>query len=104
MAILFRFGNGNGDVAAVFNYQPKRFEFGLKPGNSDGRWSHIDTTPRLSKIKRDTDDTNFARRNLGRRAVRARRKLFATSRHRMYPVAAGLGTGLAFTRHGKSRL
>jgi len=22
MAILFRFGNGNGDVAAVFNYQP----------------------------------------------------------------------------------
>src|SRR5689334_18162986 len=76
ITFFFRLGNRDGHIAAIFDNQAESFQSRFQSGNADRRWSHIDTTPRLSEIERHADYTYLAGRHLRRSAVRTGREFF----------------------------
>ena len=66
VAFFFLLGNGDGDVATVFDLVPESFQPRFEAGYAYGRGAHVDSSARLAEIKRNADDTNFPGRDVGR--------------------------------------
>ena len=66
VAFFFLLGNGDGDVATVFDLVPESFQTRFETGYAHGRWAHVDSSAGLAEIKRNADDTNFPGRDVGR--------------------------------------
>ena len=63
VALFSLFGNGDRDISAVFDYVPNGFQARFKSGNTDGRGPHIHTTPRLSQIQGNAQNSDLLRDN-----------------------------------------
>ncbi len=68
-ACLFLFGDGDSDVAGVFNHVANGLEAGFESGNADGGRPHVNAAARLAKIKRDANHADVARGNAGERSA-----------------------------------
>ena len=65
VAFFFLLGNGDGDVATVFDVVPERFEPRFEAGDANGRWAHVDAAARLAEVERNADDANFPGSDVG---------------------------------------
>ena len=59
VAFFFLLGNGDGDVAAVFDLVAEGFQARFEAGHAHGRGAHVDAAARLAEIKRNADDADF---------------------------------------------
>ncbi len=64
-AFFLLLGNGDGDVAAVFDFVAEGFEAGFESGDADGGRSHIDAAAGLAEIEGNADDADFAGSDVG---------------------------------------
>src|SRR5262249_51819214 len=76
IAFFLGLGNRDRDVSTILDDQAKRLELRFESGNANCGWTHVDATARLSEIKRNAYDTDLARRDLCRCAVRAGGEFF----------------------------
>src|SRR5258708_4227493 len=60
-AFFFLFGDGDGDVAGVFDNVSDGFEARFESGNADGGRTHVNAAAGLTEVKRNTDHTDLAR-------------------------------------------
>jgi hypothetical protein len=60
-AFFFLFGDGDGDVASVFDNVPNGFEARFESGNADSGRTHVNSAAGLAKVKRDANHANLAR-------------------------------------------
>src|SRR5271154_6151499 len=60
-AFFLLLGDGDGDVAGVFDNVADSFEAGFESGNTNGGRTHVNSTAGLSEIERNADDSNLAR-------------------------------------------
>ena len=60
-AFFFLLGNGDRDVARVFDDVPDGFEARFQSGDADRRRTHVHAAARLPKVKRNADHANLAR-------------------------------------------
>src|ERR1019366_9687081 len=68
-ACFFLFGDGDGDVAGVFDDVADSFEAGFESGNADGGRPHVNAAARLAKIKRNANHADVARGDAGERSA-----------------------------------
>ena len=68
-AFLFLFGDGDGDVAAVFDVVADGFEARFEAGDTNGRGAHVDAAARLAEIEWDADDADLLWGDAGERGV-----------------------------------
>src|SRR5215469_13144391 len=84
VAFFLLFGNRDGNISAIFHLMAEGLETRFESCDTNGGWPHIDTTPRLPEVERNTDHANLAARDTGRGGGCGRR-------HRvlLFPQAVG---------------
>src|SRR5262249_25497826 len=70
-AFFFLLGDGNGDIAAVFDVVADRFQARFESSDADGRGTHVDAAARLAEVERDADDAELLWSDAGERCVRS---------------------------------
>src|SRR5262249_23223956 len=70
-AFFFLLGDGNGDIAAVFDVVADGFKARFESGDADGRGTHVDAAARLAEVERDADDADVLWSDAGERCVRS---------------------------------
>jgi hypothetical protein len=65
VALFFLFGDGDGDIAAIFHFVAKRFQSRFETGDAHGGRAHIDAAARLAEVQGYADHPNLFRNNVG---------------------------------------
>ena len=75
-ACFFLLGNGDGNVAGIFDNVPDGFKARIESGNPNGGRPHVNPAAGLPKVKRNTDHSDLARRDAAvRRAALGHRSV-----------------------------
>ena len=61
IAYFLLFGNGNGNVAGIFDDVADGFKTRFETGNADGGRTHVNTAAGLAEIQGHADHANLAR-------------------------------------------
>ena len=64
VAFFFLFGDGDRDIATVFDHVAECFEAGFESGHPHRGWSHVHAAARLAEIEWDTDNANLSGGNV----------------------------------------
>src|SRR5271169_156098 len=60
-AFFLLLGDGNGDVAGIFDDVSDGFETGFEPSDADGRRTHVNAAAGLTEVERDANHADLAR-------------------------------------------
>jgi hypothetical protein len=60
-AFFFLFGDGDGDVAGVFDNVANGFEAGFESGDADGGRTHVNAAAGLAEVERNANHADLAR-------------------------------------------
>ena len=64
-AFFLLLGDGDGDVAGIFDNVADGFEAGFESGDADGGRAHVDAAAGLAEVERNANHANLARGDVG---------------------------------------